>query len=155
MTTHPWLLSRRQIFDTHYQLPPEGVAEVDNLFAQMEQLAMQCSDQAMFEQQLAASPLTQTYNGLLAKFASYYVIDGHTAAQQTEKLQRGAAASAAQEYVTSGIKRELHTAAVQAMPEELRRLKFGGLRVVPVIGPIIQWMDNFRWFRSMFTSKKG
>ena len=51
------------------------------------------------------------------------------------------------------VEREVHTMAVRAMPDELRALKFGGLRVVPIIGPIIQWIDNIRWFRTLFGKK--
>lgn len=142
---HPWLTSRRQILDNNYRLPPEGTAEVDALFSKMEQLAIQCGDQATFEQQMASSPLAQEYNNLMAKYSQYYVIQGQTTTEHLSTMKKEAAKSAAKEAVKSGIERELHIAAVQAMPEPLRELKFGGLRVVPIIGPIIQWIGNIKW----------
>ncbi len=147
---HPWLTSRRQILDNNYRLPPEGTAEVDALFSKMEQLAMQCGDQATFEQQMASSPLAQEYNNLMAKYSQYYVIQGQTTTEHLSTMKKEAAKSAAKEAVKSGIERELHIAAVQAMPEPLRELKFGGLRVVPIIGPIIQWIGNIKWIYRLF-----
>ncbi|MBR4388312.1 MAG: hypothetical protein IKT00_03935 [Prevotella sp.] len=147
---HPWLTSRRQILDNNYRLPPEGTAEVDALFSKMEQLAMQCGDQATFEQQMATSPLSQEYNNLMAKYSKYYLVNGQTTDENLSDMKKQAAASAAKEAVKSGVERELHIAAVRAMPEPLRELKFGGLRVVPVIGPIIQWIGNIRWIYRLF-----
>ena len=152
METHPWLVARKQVLD-NYRLPAEGVTEADALFAQLEQLASGCADQGTFEQQLAASPLSQQYNDLLARYAKYFMTNGKTTDEQVEDLQAAAAQSAAQDHMESMVKRELHTAAMQALPDEVRQLKYGGLRVVPVIGPIIQWIDNIKWISRLFGRK--
>ena len=149
MATHPWLASRKRMLE-NYRLPSEGVAEADALFAKLEQLAVQSADQAQFEQQLVASPLGQEYNNLLAKYSQYYLTNGQTVDEQVADMQDAAAKSAAKEQVKSMVERELHTVAVQAMPEELQRLKFAGVRALPVIGPIVQWIDNINWIRRMF-----
>ena len=152
METHPWLVARKQVLN-NYRLPTEGKAEVESLFAQLEKLASGCANQGVFEQQLAASPLSQEYNNLLAKYAKFFMTNDKTTDEQVQDLQKIAAQSAAQEQVESMVKRELHTAAMQALPDEVREFKFGGLRVVPVIGPIIQWIDNIKWISRLFGRK--
>lgn len=150
MSSHPWLQTRRQIVENNYRLPPEATAEVETLFSKMEQLAMTCLDQTMFENQMSAGPLAMEYNNLLAKYAQYYVVNGQVGSERLSSMQKESAAAAAADHAKSMVEREIHTMTVQAMPEELRALKFGGLRVVPVIGPIIQWIDNIRWIRALF-----
>lgn len=153
MATHPWLAPRKQMLE-NYRLPSEGMAEANALFAKLEQLAGQSANQVQFEQQLAASTLGQEYNNLLTKYSQYYLTNGQTVDEQVAALQDAAADSAAKEQVKSMVERELHVAAVQAMPEELQRLKFAGVRALPVIGPIVQWVDNVNWIRRMFGKRQ-
>ena len=56
----------------------------------------------------------------------------------------------AKEYAKSTAKQEINRAVSHALPDEVNQLRWAGLRGVPVIGSIVQWLDNIKWFRSMF-----
>jgi hypothetical protein len=45
---------------------------------------------------------------------------------------------------------EMNAAISHMLPDEVNRLRWGGARTLPVIGPIIQWIDNIKWIRNMF-----
>ena len=48
---------------------------------------------------------------------------------------------------------KLNEVVTQMLPDEINSLRWGGLRAIPVIGPIIQWIGNIRWLRSLFIEK--
>jgi hypothetical protein len=43
---------------------------------------------------------------------------------------------------------EMNAAISHMLPDEVNRLRWGGARTLPVIGPIIQWIDNIKWIRN-------
>ncbi|MCR4809498.1 MAG: hypothetical protein K5896_06530 [Prevotella sp.] len=67
-------------------------------------------------------------------------------AEQMKKMQQ----EMPKEMAKSMAKQELNAAVSHALPDEVNQLRWAGLRGIPVVGSIIQWLDNIKWFRSMF-----
>jgi len=39
------------------------------------------------------------------------------------------------------------------LPDEVNEVRWNGGRTLPVIGPIIQWVDNIKWIRRLLGKK--
>ena len=72
-------------------------------------------------------------------------------AEQIKKQQQ----EMPKEMAKSMAKQELNAAVSHALPDEVNQLRWSGLRGIPVIGSIVQWLDNIKWFRSMFGGSKS
>ncbi len=72
------------------------------------------------------------------------------AAQQLKAQQK----DMAKEMAKSTAKQELNRAVSRALPDEVNQLRWAGARAIPVIGPIIQWLDNIAWVRNLFGGGK-
>ena len=75
------------------------------------------------------------------------------AEEQVKEMQRKQIEDMPNEYAKSMAKQEVNRVVSQALPDEVNRLRWGGLRAIPVIGPIVQWIDNIKWLRGLFGSK--
>ena len=79
--------------------------------------------------------------------------DQQTAEQEAQRaqkeLQRQAATGAAGEFAKSATRRELNRVVTQMLPDEVNRLRWAGARALPVIGPLVQWIDNIQWVRRL------
>jgi len=75
------------------------------------------------------------------------------AKKMVKEQQKEAAKGAAGEMAKSMAERELNRVVSQAMPDEVNALR-GGLRSIPVIGSIVQWIDNVQWIRNLFGGGK-
>ncbi len=73
----------------------------------------------------------------------------HVAEEQKEMAQ-----AAAKEHLKTVAGQELNRAVSHALPDEVNQLRWAGLRAVPVIGSIIQWVDNIQWIRNLFGGGK-
>ena len=65
-------------------------------------------------------------------------------------MKKENAKSTAKEHVKSMASIEANAAISHMLPDEVNRLRWGGARTLPVIGPIIQWIDNIKWIKRMF-----
>ena len=72
-------------------------------------------------------------------------------AEQIKKQQQ----EMPKEMAKSMAKQELNAAVSHALPDEVNQLRWAGLRGVPVIGSIVQWLDNIKWIRNMFGGSKN
>lgn len=75
------------------------------------------------------------------------------AEEQVKKMQRKQLEDMSKEYAKSMAKQDLNRAVSQVLPDEVNRLRWGGARALPVIGPIVQWIDNVKWLRRLFGGK--
>lgn len=66
-----WLSVRRSTLTDYYDLPADKVAEADQLFLKMEEVADACSDQGEFEQKMLNSPLQQEFVSFVTACAPY------------------------------------------------------------------------------------
>ena len=76
------------------------------------------------------------------------------AKKMVKEQQKEAAKGAAGEMAKSMTERELNRVVSQALPDEVNALSWGGLRSIPVIGSIVQWIDNIQWIRNLFGGGK-
>ena len=102
------------------------------------------------------SPLYGEYTQLFQKYQKLIVTpEGKSVADTEKDIKKEQVQSGAKEYVKSMAGIEANAVISHMLPDEVNRLRWGGLRVVPVIGPIIQWIDNIQWLRRMFSKNKG
>ena len=73
--------------------------------------------------------------------------------EKVAELKKQQQQDMANEYAKSMAKQEVNAAISHALPDEVNQLRWAGLRGIPVIGSIVQWLDNIKWFRSMFGGK--
>lgn len=150
-THHLWTKPYHDVVEQQYRLDAAGQQEFDAFFTKLDQLAYSSPDQGAFFNTLMQSPLYQEYNGLLQKYQHCVVVQGgQTTSEQIAEMQRLNAATSAGEHIKSMAEREVNAAISHALPDEVNRLRWGGARTLPIIGPIIQWVDNIRWIRNMF-----
>ena len=76
------------------------------------------------------------------------------AEEQVKEMQRKQMEDMPKEYAKSMAKQELNRVVSQALPDEVNRLRWGRARALPVIGPIVQWIDNIQWLRRLFGGSK-
>ena len=72
------------------------------------------------------------------------------AKQQEAQMQKDMARDAAKEHAKTVAGQELNRAVSKVLPDEVNQLRWSGLRAIPVVGTIVQWLDNISWIRNMF-----
>ena len=143
-----WLKPYRDIIDQQFQLTPGARQDVDAFFSRLEQKAAECSSQAAFATAFMESPMYQEYTNLFTKYSKMVTTaTGETAEEATKTMKKQAAKSAATGYVSSMANQEVNIAVSHMLPDEINQLRWGGLRAIPIIGPIVQWIDNIEWIR--------
>lgn len=147
-----WIKPYRDVVEQQFRLTDEARRDFDDLYGRMGALAAQCPDQAAFATQFMQSPLYGEYTQMFQKYQKLIVTpDGKTVSETKQAIEKENKSSSAKEYVKSMASIEAKAAISHMLPDEVNRLRWGGLRVVPVIGPIIQWIDNIQWVRRMFS----
>lgn len=147
-----WIKPYRDIVEQQFRLTDEARGDFDNLFNRMGALAAQCPDQAAFATQFMQSPLYGEYTQMFQKYQKLIITpDGKTVTDTEKDIKKQQAKSGAKEYVKSMASIEAKAAISHMLPDEVNRVRWGGMRVLPVIGPIIQWIDNIQWVRRMFS----
>ena len=112
---------------------------------------MGCADHADFATKFMQSPLYQEYSGLFVKYQNLVVTGtGETVEEAAESMQRQSREISDRERAKEMAEVEMNAAISHMLPDEVNRLRWGGARTLPVIGPIIQWIDNIKWIRNMF-----
>ena len=150
-THHLWTKPYHYLVEQQYSLSAAGQKEFDSFFLKLDQLAYSSPDQAAFNNQLMQGPLFQEYNTLLGKYANCVVnAQGQSIDEQVAEMQAENRRISAEEHAKSMAEREVKAAISHALPDEVNRLRWAGARALPVIGPIIQWIDNIRWIKNMF-----
>ena len=154
-THHLWTKPYHDVLEQQYRLDAAGQQEFDVFFAKLDQLANSCPDQGAFSAQFMQGSLYPEYTTLLTKYQKCVVApSGQTTSQQVADQRSQAASGAAAEYAESMVKREVNAAISHALPDEVNRVRWAGARALPVIGPIVQWLDNINWIRNLFGKKE-
>ena len=78
---------------------------------------------------------------------------GQTVAEAAQSMREESARLSAEDHAKTMAEQKLNEVVTQMLPDEINSLRWGGLRAIPVIGPIIQWIGNIRWLRSLFIEK--
>jgi plasmid stabilization system protein ParE len=145
--------TRREALYGSYDLPPEARTKAEAVFARMEALADEHGgDPARFEAALAAHPLTAEYNALFTEFAPYVKSPGGgTARQAVRDNTRRSVREGAKSVARHAVGQEVRSAVYGAMPDELRRWKFGGaIYSVPILGDILNAMNRMHFVKQIF-----
>ncbi len=145
-----WLKPYRDIIDQQFQLTDEARADVDAFFQKVEQMAAQCHDQMTFANAFMQSPLYQEYTGLFTKYQKMVLTEsGETVEDATKSMKKEMAKDAAKGHVSSVIQQEVKIAVTRMLPDEVNEARWKGARGIPIIGEIIQWVDNIEWIRRL------
>ncbi len=151
MNTKEWIKPYRDALEQQYKLTAEAQKDVDDYFERLEQMARQCKDQAEFTTLFLEDPMYKEYNSLFVKYQKMALTGtGETIEEAKDTMRKESAAASAKEHVKSMAEREVNAAISHLLPDEVNRLRWGGARTLPIIGPIIQWIDNIKWLRRMF-----
>jgi len=151
MDRKAWLKPYIDSLEQQYRLTPEAQSEVDAYFNRLEGMANRCKDQAEFTTLFLQDPMYQEYTGFFTKYQKMALAaSGETVEEAKETLQRENAEISAREHVKDMAEIEMNAAISHMLPDEVNRLRRGGARTLPIIGPIIQWVDNIKWVRRMF-----
>ena len=154
MNTSELIKPYRDSLEQQYRLDDAARKEVDDFFVRLEQMASTCKDPADFTTRFTQGPMFQEYNGFFVKFQKMALTtSGETVEEATKTMQKENARISAEENAKDMVKREAKIAVSQMLPDEVNRLRWGGARTLPIIGPIIQWIDNIKWVRRMFNKE--
>lgn len=154
-TNHEWVKPYHDVIDAQYKLDETGKQEFDAYFARVDAMAATCSDQAAFTQQFMQSPLYQEYTQLMQKYQKQVITPtGQTVGETTADMGKHQSSNMAGEYAKSMAEQEVNRVVSQALPDEVNQLRWAGVRGIPVIGSIVQWLDNIAWVRRLFGGSK-
>jgi len=146
-----WVKPYRDTVEQQFSLNEEARQVVNNLFERIEQMAAACPDQMAFSNQFLKSELYTEYTQLFTKFQKQINMpEGVTTGEAFNALDNQSKSSMAKEYAKSMAKQKANEVISQMLPDEINRLRWGGARTLPVIGPVIQWIDNIKWLRRLF-----
>lgn len=150
MDRKEWIKPYRDAIDLQFRLDEAAQRDVDQFFGRVGQMAAGYADQAAFATAFMQSPLYQEYTSLFTKYQKMVVTQsGETVDEATVTMKKTAAKSAAKEHVKSMAGIELNAAISHMLPDEVNRIRWAGARALPVIGPIVQWIDNIKWLRRL------
>ncbi|MBQ8712149.1 MAG: hypothetical protein IJ551_04915 [Prevotella sp.] len=151
MEHHPWTQPYREVVEQQFRLDEASRAVFGEFFARLDKMAASSEDQAAFANQFMASPLYAEYTGLFQKYSKFVVApDGKTVTETSASLRSQAAQAVPGMMASSAVKREANRIVSEMLPDEVNRVRWAGLRALPVIGPIVQWMDNLNLLRNFF-----
>jgi len=155
VTNHEWVKPYRDVIDAQYKLDEVGKQEFDAYFARVDVMAATCSDQVTFTQQYMQSSLYQEYIQLMQKYQKCVVTPtGQTVGEATAEMNKSQPSNMAGEYAKSMAEQEVNRVVSQALPDEVNQLRWAGVRNIPVVGSIVQWLDNISWVRRLFGGSK-
>ena len=154
MNTKEWIKPYRDAIDQQYKLDDVAQQDVDFYFTKLEKYAAGFPDQGSFATQFLQSPLYQEYTNLFTKYQQMGITSsGETVEQATETLKRENREASMEEHIKSTAEREARIAVTRMLPDEVNEVRWNGGRTLPVIGPIIQWVDNIKWIRRLLGKK--
>ena len=154
MNTKEWIKPYRDAIDQQYKLDDVAQQDVDFFFTKLEKFAAGFPDQGSFATQFLQSPLYQEYTNLFTKYQQMGITpSGETVEQATETLKRENREASMEEHIKSTAEREARIAVTRMLPDEVNEVRWNGGRTLPVIGPIIQWVDNIKWIRRLLGKK--
>lgn len=144
-----WIKPYRDGVEQQIRLDGDARRDVDAYFTRVEEFAMGCADHADFATKFMQSPLYQEYSGLFVKYQNLVVTGtGETVEEAVVSMQRQSREISDRERAKEMAEVEMNAAISHMLPDEVNRLRWGGARTLPVIGPIIQWIDNIKWIRN-------
>ena len=153
-TNHPWTKPYRDVVDQQYRLDDAARQEFNEFFVRLDAMASASTDQGTFVTRFLQSPLYTEYNELLGKFQPMALAaTGETIKEAVVSMRKESDRISAEDHAKTMAEQKLNEVISQALPDELNRLRWGGLRALPVVGPILQWIGNFRWLKALFTKK--
>jgi len=153
-TVHPWAKPFHDVVAQQYRLDAAAQQDFDAFFARVNAMASSSADQGTFVTQFTQSPLFTEYNQLLEKYQQQALTStGQTVAEAAQSMREESARLSAEDHAKTKAEQKLNEVVTQMLPDEINSLRWGGLRAIPVIGPIIQWIGNIRWLRSLFIEK--
>ena len=148
-----WIKPYRDAIEQQFRLDAAAQHDVDTFFNRLQGMADSCSDQGTFATTFMQSPLYQEYTALFRKYSSMAVIaTGETVNEAKASMGKQATKSAAAEHAKSMVECEVNAAISHMLPDEVNRVRWAGARALPVIGPVIQWIDNIQWLHRLFKS---
>lgn len=151
MDRKEWIKPYRDVVEQQFRLDDAARKDVDDFFARLEQMAAGQRDQAAFATAFMQSPLYQEYTGLFTKYQQMVVTQsGETVKEAAATMKKDSAKGLPGEYAKDMATREVKAAVSHMLPDEVNRLRWAGARALPVIGPIVQWIDNINWLRRLF-----
>ncbi len=149
-----WVKPYRETVEHQFKLNEEAEKEFNSLFERMEQMAAGCPDQMTFANEFLKSELYTEYTQLFTKFQKIITTpDGVTTGESLNALDKQSKGSMAKEYAKSMAKQKVNEVVSQMLPDEINRIRWAGARALPIIGPVIQWIDNIKWLRNLFSNK--
>lgn len=151
---HPWTKPYRDVVEQQYLLDAPAQQAFDAFFARVDEMAGGCGDQGAFVSEFLKSPLYSEYNQLLGKYMHLAKSStGQTLEDTAESLRRESDEISAKEHAKTMAEQKLNEVVSQMLPPEINQLRWGGVRTLPVIGPVIQWINNLKFLRNMFGKK--
>lgn len=151
MPTKEWIKPYKDALVSQYRLTDEAQRDVDSFFTRLEQMAAKCPDQGTFTTLFLQDPMYQEYNGFFTKYQKMALTQsGETIDEAVVTMRRESDEISARENAKEMVEREVNAAVSHMLPDEVNRLRWGGARTLPIIGPIIQWIDNIKWVKRMF-----
>lgn len=151
MDRKEWIKPYRDVVEQQFRLDDAAQQDVDGFFARLEQMAAGQKDQAAFATAFMQSPLYQEYTGLFTKYQKMVVTQtGETVEEAAKTMKKDSAKELPGEYAKDMATREVKAAISHMLPDEVNRVRWAGARALPVIGPIVQWIDNIEWLRRLF-----
>lgn len=153
-TNHPWTKPYRDYVEQQYRLDDAARREFSEFFGRLDGMAVASTDQGAFVTQFLKSPLYTEYNELLGKFLPMALAaTGETVEEAAATMRKESARISAEEHAKTMAEQKFSEVITQVLPDELNSLRRSGLRTLPVIGPILQWIGNFRWLQGMIKKK--
>ena len=150
---HPWAQPYYDVVG-QFRLDAAAQQDFDEYFTRVNALASSCPDQSAFLNQFMQGPLFNEFNQLMEKYQQQFVTpSGETVEEAAATLRRESAEASAADHAKTMAEQKLNEVVSQVLPDEINRLRWGGLRAIPVIRPIMQWIDNLQWLRGLFGNK--
>lgn len=146
-----WLAPYLSTIEEQFNLTDEARKDVDALFSKIGALAEECADQGDFSTKFLQSALYTEYTGLFTKYQSLIrMADGKSVTEATKDFDKQRESDKTKGLVTSIAGQKVNEVVSHMLPDEVNRIRWAGARALPIIGPIIQWIDNFKWLTGKF-----
>lgn len=155
MDRHPWVKPYTQVVEEQFQLDDNAQQAFNSLFDRVGKLADTCTDQASFSKQFIESPLYEEYMGLFQKYSSQSVaMGGKTPEDLKKEVAKETIKSMPAMIAQNFALRQVNRIITRMLPDEINRLRWTGARGLPIIGPIIQRIDEVRWISRLIGKGK-
>lgn len=151
MQHHSWTKPYRDVIEQQFRVDDSMRTVLDDFFSRLDQMAADSDDQTAFAQRFMASPLYTEYTDLFQKYSRQIVnADGMTSDEQKASLEKQALKAMPAMEAKAFAEREANRIVSQMLPDEVNHLRWAGLKALPVIGPILDWMDDIFQLKRIF-----